>query len=701
MSTTDTVSQPDMTSSTHRVAAHRRVVQYRPSFFVACGLAVLTCTRHVAARRRAASAAFALLTIACGSTAQAQTVRLWWDPPSGEVSSYVVEWGTAPGDHRASAVVGGDAMSFETPPLREGLRYYFVVRARDAQGTSSGPSNEVPVIVGPARTDVAARTTAEQAWPEGTLTMRVQGSGVIGGAPGAAPCADECRVGLPLGTRVVLSAGASPGQRFVRWRGDGCGTDTTCVIAITEAATVDAEFEPDDTADAREPRRRYLAEGAASDFFETRVVLANPTGRRADASLQFQRGDGGVVTHAATVAPLSTVHVDANAIDGLAGSSFSTVVTSDAPLVVDRTMTWAMPGGVRHGSHAESSVASPASRWYLAEGSTRGGFDLFYLLQNPGPSPVAVTIRYLRPAAPPLEKVYTLPPTSRTNLWVNQERFGPANQTALDETDVSAVIEAAPDAGIVVERAMYDSRPGTTFTAGHESAGLTAPGPRWLFAEGATGPFFDLFLLLANPGDEDVVVRVTYLLPDGTRVERRHRVGAWERYTIWVDREGEALADTAVSMVVESVNGAPIVAERSMWWPGDSQTWTEAHNSPGVREAGRAWAFADGDAYDGPLGSSTYLLVANPEPVATRVRVTLLFREGVPPVSRDFDVAATARFGIDVGEAFPEARGERFGALVESLGDHGAPIVVERAMYGDGIGQPWTTGSNLVATPIR
>ena len=64
-------------------------------------------------------------------------------------------------------------------------------------------------------------------------------------------------------------------------------------------------------------------------------------------------------------------------------------------------------------------------------------------------------------------------------------------------TDVSAVIST--NAPIIVERAMYSNRPGRRSRAGHESAGVTAPALEWFLAEGATGPFFDLFMLIANP----------------------------------------------------------------------------------------------------------------------------------------------------------------------------------------------------------
>ena len=66
--------------------------------------------------------------------------------------------------------------------------------------------------------------------------------------------------------------------------------------------------------------------------------------------------------------------------------------------------------------------------------------------------------------------------------------------------DVSAAIAATQP--ILVERAMYRSVDGQPFAAGHASAGVTAAATSWFLAEGATGAFFDLFVLLANPNDD-------------------------------------------------------------------------------------------------------------------------------------------------------------------------------------------------------
>ena len=138
-----------------------------------------------------------------------------------------------------------------------------------------------------------------------------------------------------------------------------------------------------------------------------------------------------------------------------------------------------------------------------------------------------------------------------------------------------------------------------------------------------------------------------------------------------------------------------------MWWPGDSRSWTEAHNSPGTTTTGVAWAVGDGEVATTPVAKATYYLVANPGGTAATVKVTLLFEDGSAVQTRTFTVGANSRFGVSVGDEFPAAAGRRFGALIESLGPSPAPIVVERAMYGDAGADVWAAGSNVLATRLR
>jgi hypothetical protein len=238
------------------------------------------------------------------------------------------------------------------------------------------------------------------------------------------------------------------------------------------------------------------------------------------------------------------------------------------------------------------------------------------------------------------------------------------------------------------------------FAAGHDSAGVTAPATEWFFAEGATGGFFDLFLLFANPNATDVAaVRATYLLPSGATVVKTYQVPANSRRTIYVALEDPALADTAVSIKVQVTNGVGIIAERSMWWP-HGQAWYEAHNSAGATATGSKWAVADGEQGAGAEATQTFLLIANTSPFGGTLRVSVLLETG-PPLIREYTVRANSRFNVPVGSDFALPPGTRFGAIVESLGATPAQIVVERAMYWNAAGVIWAAGSNILATRLR
>src|SRR5512139_3433539 len=309
--------------------------------------------------------------------------------------------------------------------------------------------------------------------------------------------------------------------------------------------------------------------------------------------------------------------------------------------------------------------------------------------------------------------------SSRKTIYVNGE--GPE----LAAIDVSAVVQSAfPQCWgtlcqgawidpIIVERAMYLTDGwGHQFGAGHESAGVTAPSTHWFLAEGATvsafastGSFFDMYVLIANPNAAAATVTMTYLLPDGTTVEKTLGVAGNSRQTVYVNGADARLADTPVSTVVTSTQ--PVIVERAMWWPGPTwATWYEAHNSPGTTETGTLWALAEGES-GGTRGVETYILMANTSAYAGQVKVTLLFEDGTPATSEaTFDLLANSRRTIypplDFAGAVPAGAHRRYGVLIESVGTTLAQIVVERAMYSnDDTGVVWAAGTNAVATRLK
>ena len=448
--------------------------------------------------------------------------------------------------------------------------------------------------------------------------------------------------------------------------------------------------------------RRLFAEGVSNAFFTTRLAALNLSTNPAHVQFRFLRPSGAPVTHEVTIPARARISVDPGAISGVYGNSFSTIVESDVAVVVDRTVSWDASG---YGSHAETALTSASTTWFLAEGATHNTFDLFYLIQNPGPTAATVTVRYLRPVPlAPLTRNYVVAGNSRFTIAVDNEVI---NGQSLAATDVSAAITSTQP--IVVERAMYMTNGAEPYGAGHESAGVTAPALNWFLAEGATGAFFDMFVLIANPDPTSTAtVQATYLLDNGTTLTKSYAVAPSSRRTIYVDDEGfpdqagpRLLANAAMSTILTSTNGVPIVVERAMWWPGGAQgPWYEGHNSPGATTTGTVWALAEGEV-GGSNGASTYILVANTGAAPASVRVTV-FVEGGGTAVRTFTVPASSRFNVDVATVFGSTvANARMGALVESLGATPAPIVVERAIYSNAGGRVWAAGTNALATRIQ
>ena len=144
---------------------------------------------------------------------------------------------------------------------------------------------------------------------------------------------------------------------------------------------------------------------------------------------------------------------------------------------------------------------------------------------------------------------------------------------------------------IVAERAMYF---GTArfWDGGHESAGVSEPSATWFLAEGATGSFFDTFVLVANPNPTPTDVVMTFLTDQGQSIVRNYTVAANARLTVNMEEQSPLLANAAASTTI--VASQPIIVERAMYWPGNGLQWSEAHNSFGVTATGTKWGLAEG-----------------------------------------------------------------------------------------------------------
>lgn len=430
----------------------------------------------------------------------------------------------------------------------------------------------------------------------------------------------------------------------------------------------------------------YLAEGATGSFFDLEILLGNPNPVDAPVAIRFLRDDGVVVNQSLTLASNSRATVLVDAIPQLEATAVSAVITSTGalPLLVERTMRW---GAGRYGAHTEKAVGGASLNWFFAEGS-QGFFDTYLLLANPNVIGNSATVQFLTEGRGVITRQYSLLPNSRLNVFTRD-----IPELALESFGINVTF-VQPG---VAERAMYFGSP--VFNGGHESAGVNEGATSWYHAEGATGAYFDTFVLISNPNAQPASVTLRFLPESGVAITKTRTIPANARLTVDVEREDPALANVAVA--VEVTANVPVISERTMYWPGGFVNWFESHNSFGLTRLATRWGLAEGrvgNPSDSPVGLTpnfdTFILLANPGATEATVTINYLRTTGAP-IAKTYLVAANSRFNVHVNGAVSELANESFAAVITST----VPIAVERALYSNAGGVVWAAGTN--ATGIR
>ena len=139
---------------------------------------------------------------------------------------------------------------------------------------------------------------------------------------------------------------------------------------------------------------------------------------------------------------------------------------------------------------------------------------------------------------------------------------------------------------------------GTTVTIAQDAPQVTPY--TYYLAEGATGSFFDLDIVIANPNDVDAPVAMTFLDKSGRTYPLNFTLPAKRSRTVAVEKEVAALASTDVSTIVTSSNNLPLVVERSLFWDA---TYYGGHTGNAVDGPQTTWYFGEG--FQSSAGSST------------------------------------------------------------------------------------------------
>jgi uncharacterized repeat protein (TIGR01451 family) len=222
-------------------------------------------------------------------------------------------------------------------------------------------------------------------------------------------------------------------------------------------------------------QRWFYAEGATGSFFTTFILLSNPQMVAANVTLEYILPDGTVIP-ATVVVPAQgrlTVKVDDNPDPRLQSTAVSTRITSDVPIVTERSMYWDTKPDVTPWSEGHNSfgIDQTSLRWGLAEGRVGGprGYHTYVLLSNPWATGAQVTVTYLRDSGAPIVKNYVVPPTSRFTIDVNSE------VPELQDEWFGARVEVTNGFTINVERSIYWQANGIFWAAGTNAAGTRLP----------------------------------------------------------------------------------------------------------------------------------------------------------------------------------------------------------------------------------
>lgn len=495
-------------------------------------------------------------------------------------------------------------------------------------------------------------------------------------------------VAAPAGCDWDATSGAGFAAVTSGSSGTGNGTVGYSVAAhagtVARTGTLSIAGQPFDISQTGVTIDYPLAEGATGPFFDLDILLANPNNVAVPVTVTFLIPGASQVTvvRSYTLDPLSRFSIRVDDIPGLENTAVSTIVqsTNGLPVVAERTMSW---DSGYYGGHTEIAPSITATKWYFAEGS-QGFFDTYLLIGNGTSSNASVTVSFLLESGSPVVRTYTVPAHSRFNVYAGAI-------TQLVGKSFSIVVDS--DVPVIAERAMYF---GTArfWDGGHEAAGVTAPATSWFHAEGATGAYFDTYVLVGNPNPQPATVTFTWLRADGVVVTRTRTIPPNTRLTVNVENEDPRLANTAVSTTVTS--DVPVISERAMYWPGNFTTWSEAHDSFGVTATHAKWGLAEGRV-GGSRNYETYILLSNGNAMPATVSIRFL-REGRASVIRSFTVAPTSRFNVHVNSMVPELANEAFGAVIEV--SNNMPIAVERALYWDALGLRWAAGTNATAVPL-
>jgi len=211
----------------------------------------------------------------------------------------------------------------------------------------------------------------------------------------------------------------------------------------------------------------------------------------------------------------------------------------------------------------------------------------------------------------------------------------------------------------------------------HQSAPTSTT---WYFAEGrvggdGAGNNFEEYLTLQNPDPvQTAQVKVQYLFENGTGPTVMHNVPPQSRYTVSVNADVHIPftgVGHSLSMIVSSMNGVGIVAERPIYfnWHGINS----GTDTLGATKLGTDFYFAD---IESQRNYSSFVTILNP-PGGSAAHVTVTYYAGGATLATDTIVVQPGQRGT----TYPQKTGININTKCAFSVHSDQPVAVERPMY--------------------
>jgi hypothetical protein len=421
-------------------------------------------------------------------------------------------------------------------------------------------------------------------------------------------------------------------------------------------------------------RGEYCPPGLRTAQVDSKLVAASPKGEPVPVGLQpvlpqpLQLGADKLLVRRRT----SSTGVD--------------VVGYGAPVLAGTVSQYTRPVT---GATAVRCAPDASATWYFAEGSSEIGYDERILLYNPFPAEAVVRITLFTPKG-----ARSKASLAEVAVHASSAAAVALNESVLEQPVLGASVEVTRGR-VVAWRVLLVDVDGGESASG--SLGVEQPSTTWYLPNGEIGPGVRQHVSILNPGREEAIVNV-YLVTRKGVVQPQKLVDlvVRPRTVRGLDLAGFLKESErnlgALSVVVRSNNGVPVVVEQSLTYSSGDLEGTASE--VGAPAPALHWSIAPPSTR--PTTES--LTIFNPgtdeRAIASVTLVRAVGGPKRPAVLQEIRLGPGDRTKLPIGQF---TKGVPMMAFVDAT----APVVVDRFAYSSADGDVAALSGEKVRTADR